>query len=724
MHPETGHERSYTIEIVPARNTEIPIKRLLSNYQNHPHNDDDEQMKRAMQAVEVILKAAFHQDHLHTGIQGGRSFYLPIANRPYLGDFSELWLGLFQSLVLGEVAFLNVDVNHKAFPKRYGSLVDLLRDMRMNIDPSRGIHRDVEFALAKHLGGLEICYNGKGQKRIYKFVEIARKPNDVKFILENGQETSVLQYFQSIGRHIEYPNLPCIRLGNTIKSHIVPMEFCSIPDRQVINKKCTKNQTSAIIKQAATSTDDRKAKIMELIRKISHNQSPVIRGFGMQVGSDFEKVPIRQLEAPKLVYGGNKTVQPQTGVWRGENMQFLMPKTRVQWAILNTNDKTSRIELKELAEKLQQYSVPTGLQLAAKPVTIQSYGETHKIEAFLHKVGQGQQIHIVFVVIPASGSNYSKIKQMAEINYGVLTQCIKSGTVLRKRKESSTISNILLKVNAKLNGTNHKLQASPILTAAPGKVMVIGADVTHPSPEQRSIPSIVGVAASHDHNAFCYNMCWRLQAPKLEIIQDFKEICKNHLKIFKQKNGAFPEKILYYRDGVSEGQFDEVMAVEKRAMSEACREVEQGYDKKVGAKISDDFQKKESKTGPTRPGNNNVPAGTVVDTVIIRPMENNFFLVSHQSIQGVAKPTKYCILLDQANYSTNDLQSLTFNVRVLNFYYLISHPFFIQQILGLTFELCLSFQLCHMFARCNRSVSYPAPTYYAHLVAARGKVYI
>jgi len=32
--------------------------------------------------------------------------------------------------------------------------------------------------------------------------------------------------------------------------------------------------------------------------------------------------------------------------------------------------------------------------------------------------------------------------------------------------------------------------------------------------------------------------------------------------------------------------------------------------------------------------------------------------------------------------------------------------------------------LCHMFPRCNRSVSYPAPAYLAHLAAARGRVYI
>lgn len=77
---------------------------------------------------------------------------------------------------------------------------------------------------------------------------------------------------------------------------------------------------------------------------------------------------------------------------------------------------------------------------------------------------------------------------------------------------------------------------------------------------------MVGVSASHDANAFCYNMCWRLQDPKVEIIRDFKNIVMHHLNVFKEKNGDYPATILYYRDGVSEGQFDQVMAIERRAM--------------------------------------------------------------------------------------------------------------------------------------------------------------
>lgn len=183
--------------------------------------------------------------------------------------------------------------------------------------------------------------------------------------------------------------------------------------------------------------------------------------------------------------------------------------------------------------------------------------------------------------------------------------------------------------------------------------------------------SVVGVAASFDVNSFCYKFYWRLQGQRVEIIQDFKDIIKEHLQFYREKNRSLPEKIFYYRDGVSEGQFDQVMAIERNAMIQACREIENGYEKRV--KLTVVVVQKRHHTrffpGNTNVGrddrkNNNVPAGTIVDTVITRPNENHFYLVSHQSIQGVAKPTKYCILLDEGNHTIDDLQSLTYNVNI------------------------------------------------------------
>lgn len=142
--------------------------------------------------------------------------------------------------------------------------------------------------------------------------------------------------------------------------------------------------------------------------------------------------------------------------------------------------------------QLSRISQSNGLQLAERPQEIDTIGdrEMDRIKRYMENVGKEQKIHILFVVIPDSGPTYSRIKQMAEIenNFGVLTQCVKGGTIFRKRGDPSTISNILLKVNAKLNGTNHKVQTSPILNSSPGKVMILGADVTHPSPEMKMIP--------------------------------------------------------------------------------------------------------------------------------------------------------------------------------------------------------------------------------------------
>lgn len=196
---------------------------------------------------------------MNHGIQGGRSFFLPSTGRRYyLGDCYELWLGLFQSLCLGKIPLINVDVNHKAFPKRYNSLIDMLRDMERDeqdkrakgrnqggppfrIDLNRPLDRFILNAVESFLKGLDICYTNTktGVQRIYKFMSIERSPDQVTFSLENGQQTTVLKYFQNTGRKIQYPALPCIKIGNSLKNQIIPMEYCSIFDKQVKQRsKC------------------------------------------------------------------------------------------------------------------------------------------------------------------------------------------------------------------------------------------------------------------------------------------------------------------------------------------------------------------------------------------------------------------------------------------------------------------------------------------------------
>ena len=93
----------------------------------------------------------------------------------------------------------------------------------------------------------------------------------------------------------------------------------------------------------------------------------------------------------------------------------------------------------------------------------------------------------------------------------------------------------------------------------------------------------------------------------------------------------------------------------------------------------------------TRSGN--VPPGTTVDHGITHPTEFDFYLCSHQGIQGTSRPSHYHVLWDENMFSADDLQNLTY-------------------------------QLCHTYARCTRSVSIPAPVFYAKLVAIRARHYL
>ena len=65
-----------------------------------------------------------------------------------------------------------------------------------------------------------------------------------------------------------------------------------------------------------------------------------------------------------------------------------------------------------------------------------------------------------------------------------------------------------------------------------------------------------------DARASRYASAIRVQTNRTEIIADLGSMVKELLKSFYQSCGQKPERILFYRDGVSEGQFKQVMTDE------------------------------------------------------------------------------------------------------------------------------------------------------------------
>lgn len=180
------------------------------------------------------------------------------------------------------------------------------------------------------------------------------------------------------------------------------------------------------------------------------------------------------------------------------------------------------------------------------------------------------------------------------------------------------------------------------------------------------------------YNADCdaYSAQIRLQEGRSEVIADLSSMILSHLKIFATNNrGEFPERILIFRDGISEGQYAPVLTYEKDAVLTACAKLRAGYRPQLLICIC---AKRHSTRffggGADVDRSGNLPSGLVVDSSVTHPYTFDFFMQSHQSRMGTARPTHYVCLLDEVGVTPDQLQ---------------------QTVHG----------LCFTFARCTKSVS-------------------
>nr|QEI10611.1 argonaute 2 X2 [Myzus persicae] len=657
----------------------------------------------AFQALDIVLK---NRPFSLRFTNVGRSFFpLPRITPVDLGEGMELWKGFFQSPVMGWKPYLNIDVAHKGFPK-HQPLIDFIAK-ELNCDINVEMDQRSYNALSNYVKGLKIDFmvpNQPNTKRSYKVVGLLDTASRFRFDIEDatrGRQTlNVVQYFRITRNYvIKYQNLPCLHVGNVNKKTAIPIELCKVQRGQLRLKKLSEVQTAAMVKNAARPPGERRQTIENCIKDINYNDDNVLKDFGIEVTEQFASIPARVLDQPSLAYAQNKETKPRAGVWRPDRFSKAVHINK--WVVLNLDQRTNIASIKNFEKSLMMSARDLNVVINPMDPVINcflprnnSLSELKNLMGNLFAKQKACDTELIVVVIPDYPPGiYASVKQKSELEVGVLTQCIKSKTMFRMN--TSTSSNILLKINSKLNGINHTLANRSSPPSMDGAI-IFGADVTHPSPEQTTIPSVAAVAASHDIYGSQYNMEWRLQSPKVEIIQDLEDIVHIQLVKYKDRTKSVPKKIFYFRDGVSEGQFLQLLEYELIAIRRACLRLNINYKPSVTflvvqkrhhtrmfPKYSCDMDGKFA----------NVPSGTIIDTQITHPTELDFYLCSHASIQGTSRPTKYHLIWDDNNFTEDQLEQLTF-------------------------------YLCFMFARCTRSVSYPAPTYYAHLAAFRARAYI
>ena len=79
-------------------------------------------------------------------------------------------------------------------------------------------------------------------------------------------------------------------------------------------------------------------------------------------------------------------------------------------------------------------------------------------------------------------------------------------------------------------------------------VIFLGADVTHPPAGDNKKPSIAAVVGSQDAHPSRYAATVRVQAHRVEIIQELSAMVKDHLMMFYKSTGGYkPHRVIMYR---------------------------------------------------------------------------------------------------------------------------------------------------------------------------------
>lgn len=506
-----------------------------------------------------------------------------------------------------------------------------------------------------------------------------------------------------------------------------------------------------------------------------------LQALNMRAGTQFLEIPGRMLQAPGVYYRGHKAARVGIASWNLNGIRFLNTTLITEMPVLIMTDGRRQIlgqqHCRHVASALHRHGLtqaplpqtvtpiypqpPTVFNAAYNPSPQFEYSIVTQLEEIVKK---HRGVPILVVIRDKDADIYSAIKRAAELRVGAKTVCVTFSALDRKKGrgppatlpfDDQTASNIALKFNLKSpQGANHAINQVD-LSRLRNKdnrcnTIVLGADVAHPTKTAHTAtPSIAAVVGSTDDGFIHFPGSMRLQRSKKEDIIDIADMVKERLIDWAQRhNNTLPTNMLFYRDGVSESQYDIIRRREipqlQIAMNMAHRYLisnstapsppappappkAQGSGK-GRSKVSDSDVKSMEEdfadaiendrnnipfnltfvvvgkrhhtrfyamnpTQHTSSGRNtNVHPGLAVDQVITHPFGTDFYLQSHQAIQGTGRAAHYFVLRNNMHLSIEQLQNIT-------------HTF------------------CYAYAKATKGVSYCAPAYYADRLCDRGRAY-
>ncbi|KAJ7468930.1 argonaute-like protein [Mycena galericulata] len=702
------------LTLVAKINTEI-----LHRF-NQGQQSQDSAVDTALHALNTVIRMAPSQNFPVKG----PLFYTDEGSK-VIGYGLVLWRGYFQSIrpAVGRM-LINVDIATGVMYQA-GSLIRLclsFLEMEGN-SPLRlaGLQDRDRRRLSEFIEGVRFTAQaaGSGITRAWVIRRLSRHgANEVTFAMRGGRSTTVSDYFQETsGRPLMFPSLLCVEVGE--QGALIPLELCTVLPGQLVKKELPddKDLKSRIVEFSTAKPDKRLAGIRKGFEVLAYGQSDYVRRFGLAIeprpGETEPRLfstQARLLKPPTLKYGsGTKapSVNPKYGSWNMADKHFYRPATISVWVLI-IFDRFNDRNISEISKSFVAGCRSTGIIVNDPNPTIRRLNGQGNITQDLLAAGsackQDKKMDPSFAygarTVHISHVDYDS-HSWGDVTKGVPTQCLKPRNCVGAK--INFWANVAAKINVKLGGINVIIDPTqvPFLADPHNPTVIMGADVMHPPSGSTNRPSYAAVVSSVDPNAAKYITTQSVQKSRQELITDLKRMTINLMQEYMSyrehaekvpRSSRAPKRLIFYRDGVSEGQFKQVLDEELQAIKAACKEL--NFDPKITLLVVG--KRHHIRLFPVNvkdaDRSGNCPAGTVVDRDIVHPTEFDFYLQSHGGILGTSRSGHYSVLHDENNLTADAVQAL-------------------------------SFALCHVYAGATRSVSIPAPVYYADRVCERAKLH-
>ncbi|KAH9163100.1 Piwi-domain-containing protein [Lactarius sanguifluus] len=703
----------YTVEVTFLRElSTAPLKQFMNG--DVANIDKVENVDPIISAYNLVVQRQAAQQ----GYRFGKNRYFFPENRAQIGDNLFALMGFYSSVrPCNKLVMVNINVCMSAFHKP-GKLSDALRSFGMgSFDAApRELMRKVK---------VSTTYLGYKRVKTINRVVLGLSARKHRFSCEElGGMVSVEEYF--LRKHnirLQHPDdMPLIDVGAPGKSRYIPAELCTIEPGEPHLGKLGPNETSEMLRVASRRPAANATLIAGtgLPRLGIEPATPVLGNFGIRISAQMTVIPGRELPAPSVTYRkGNPRVA--NGSWNIMDVKFHHGGKMGNWKVLVVRDGVEALsfkgpddpKLKGFIDAFIGKCKNSGLEFGTAPPVIRPTAALPPvrddpgrrkalslIEQSIESFGDPKATSFILVLLQKRDDFiYPGIKRLCSVKFGVRTQCLLLDKALKERGQDQYLSNVALKVNTKLGGINHRLAGDALAWLTREPTMLVGIDVTHPGPASvPGTPSIAGVVGSIDKDFVQFPASLRLQKSKQEGIAELADMMIDRLQAFRRRSNVLPKRIVVFRDGVSEGQYDKVVKEELPQILQAFKRIDSKNPryrptlsilicgKRHHARFYPTNSDHADKNGNTRPG-------TVVDRGVTSLVDFDFYLQAHAGLQGTVRPTHYVVVYDESSLTADAVQQ---GVHAASY----------------------------LYARATKAVSLVPPAYYADIVCEQARFWI